>query len=91
MSAAQTRSGTASQGDMHGLSGQLTGFQRVEPEYQMAKNSGRGFRRGAVTRRSQTRNPLTGGWTKRDTGNGMFVDAKSDKAPFKGVRKEARG
>lgn len=53
----------------------------------MAKNTGRGHRRGAVSGRSQTTTP-SGTWVKRDTGNGQFLDVKADKAPFKGVRKE---
>ena len=53
----------------------------------MAKNTGRSFRIGAVRQRSQTFNPLTQSWTKRGQ-NGQFVDGKSDKQPFKGVRKE---
>lgn len=54
----------------------------------VAKNTGRGFRRGAVTNRSQVRNPKTKDWTKRDADTGRFVDRKSDSSPFKGVRKE---
>ncbi|MCL5039645.1 MAG: hypothetical protein M1299_07485 [Firmicutes bacterium] len=55
----------------------------------MAKNSGNGYRRGAVTQRSQTFNPRTHSWVKRDTGTGRFMDQKtSDSRPFKGVRKE---
>lgn len=53
----------------------------------MAKNTGHGHRRGAVTRRSQTKTPA-GLWVKRDTGNGRFLDVKVDGTPFKGVRKE---
>jgi hypothetical protein len=54
----------------------------------MAKNTGRGFRRGAVRGRSQTRNPLTRLWVKRDDSTGRFVDGKSDGGKFKGVRRE---
>ena len=55
----------------------------------MAKNTGRGFRRGADDNRSQVYNPKTGHWVKRDTGTGQFIDQKtSDNRPFKGVRKE---
>ncbi len=54
----------------------------------MAKNTGHGSRRGAVTSRSQVRNPKTGEWTKRDAGTGLFMNGKSDGKPFKGVRKE---
>jgi hypothetical protein len=53
----------------------------------MAKNTGRGFRLGAVRQRSQILNPLTRLWTKRGS-NGQFVNGKSDSKPFKGVRKE---
>lgn len=55
----------------------------------MAKNPPKGpGRRGAVRKRSQTLNPKTRRWTKRDTGTGRFIDQKSDSKPFKGVRKE---
>lgn len=49
---------------------------------------GDGHREGAVKKRSQTLNPKTGTWTKRDADSGKFMDGKSDKKPFKGVRKE---
>jgi hypothetical protein len=56
----------------------------------MAKNgkSGDGHRNGAVRDRSQTKNPKTGQWVKRDTETGKFIDVKQDGTPFKGVRKE---
>lgn len=56
----------------------------------MAKNppAGDGHRKGAVRERSQTHNPRTDQWVKRDTSNGRFIDQKSDHAPFKGVRRE---
>lgn len=53
----------------------------------MAKNTGHGHRRGAVTHRSQTKT-RSGQWVKRDTRTGQFLDVKTDSAPFKGVRKE---
>jgi hypothetical protein len=53
----------------------------------MAKNSGSGHRVGAVKGRSQTTTP-SGHAVKRDTKTGKFLDVKSDKAPFKGIRKE---
>lgn len=49
---------------------------------------GDGHREGAVKKRSQTLNPKTGSWTKRDAESGKFMDGKADKKPFKGVRKE---
>ena len=57
----------------------------------MATNppSGDGHRNGAVKGRSQTYNPKTDSWVKRDTKTGKFMDVKtSDNTPFKGVRKE---
>ncbi len=52
----------------------------------MAKNTGKGYREGAVRDRSQVKTPV--GWVKRDSETGLFLDVKSDGEPFKGVRKE---
>ena len=57
----------------------------------MATNppSGDDHRNGAVKGRSQTYNPKTDSWVKRDTETGRFMDVKtSDNTPFKGVKKE---
>lgn len=56
----------------------------------MATNppKGDGHRNGAVKQRSQTFNPKTERWVKRDTQTGRFMDVKQDETPFKGVRKE---
>lgn len=56
----------------------------------MAKNGkvGDGHRNGAVKERSQTFNPKTETWVKRDTNTGKFMDGKADEKPFKGVTKE---
>lgn len=55
----------------------------------MAKNGPKGSgRKGAIKNRTQTFNPATKKWTKRDTEAGRFNDVKSDGTPFKGVRKE---
>lgn len=56
----------------------------------MATNppSGDGHRNGAVKNRSQTFNPATKQWVKRDSDTGRFMDVKKDGTPFKGVRKE---
>ncbi len=53
----------------------------------MAKNTGKGYRRGEVRARSQVRNPATGRWTERGA-DGRFTNVKIDGTPFKGVRKE---
>jgi len=56
----------------------------------MAKNgtTGDGHRNGAVKERTQTFNPKTETWVKRDTNTGKFLDGKADGTPFKGVTKE---
>ena len=54
----------------------------------MAKNTGHNHRVGAVRGRTQSHNPRTQGWTKRDGATGRFMDGKSDGKPFKGVTKE---
>lgn len=56
----------------------------------MAKNPPKGdnHRKGAVKDRSQTHNPKTDRWVKRDSETGKFIDQKSDEKPFKGIRKE---
>ena len=41
-----------------------------------------------VRKRSQTFNPMTKQWIKRNADTGKFMDVKQDGAPFKGVRKE---
>ena len=55
----------------------------------MAGNTGNNHRDGAVKGRSQTYNPKTDSWVKRDTETGKFMDQKtSDDKPFKGVTRE---
>ena len=56
----------------------------------MARNgkSGDGHRNGAVKERSQTYNPKSESWVKRDADTGRFIDVKQDGTPFKGVTKE---
>lgn len=56
----------------------------------MATNPPKGDNRrhGAVKERSQTFNPRTERYVKRNTNDGRFMDMKSDNKPFKGVRKE---
>lgn len=53
----------------------------------MAKNTGGAHRIGQVRGRSQT-TTSSGNSVKRGAENGRFMDVKSDKKPFKGVRKE---
>ena len=59
----------------------------------MARNGkvGDGHRNGAVRGRTQTFNPKTGNWVKRNSETGKFMDVKSDGTPFKGVTKEEIG
>lgn len=61
----------------------------MKEEY-MATNppAGDGHRNGAVKGRSQTYNPKTSQFVKRNTENGQFMDVKKNGTPFKGVRKE---
>jgi hypothetical protein len=54
----------------------------------MATNTGKGFRQGSVDNRTQTKNPQTGNWTKRDTSSGRFIDQKTGGQPYKGVARE---
>ena len=56
----------------------------------MATNGkvGDGHHNGAVKQRTQTYNPKTETWVKRDSNTGKFMDVKSDGKPFKGVTKE---
>lgn len=53
----------------------------------MAGNTGKGFRRGAVSERSQFKGP-NGNAIKRDTATGKFLQQKTTGGDFKGVRKE---
>jgi hypothetical protein len=56
----------------------------------MVKNPppGDNHRHGQVHERSQVHNPQNDRWVKRDTDSGRFIDHKSDRDPFKGIRKE---
>lgn len=58
----------------------------------MATNppAGDNHRNGAVRKRSQTFNPVTKQYVKRDADTGQFMDVKKDGTPFKGVRKEKK-
>lgn len=55
----------------------------------MATNAPKGSgRKGAVRGRSQVKNPKIDRYVKCDAKTKKFMDVKSDKQPFKGVRKE---
>ncbi len=59
----------------------------------MATDTNKGYRKGAVTARTQSKNPKTGDWTKRNETSGSkkkgeFMDVKGDGEKFKGVAKE---
>lgn len=49
----------------------------------MAKNTGRGFRRGAVRPCGKVRNPRTGRYIKRDATIWQFIDGNVNKRCFK--------
>ena len=51
------------------------------------KNKSDGHREGAVKGRSQFKT-ASGNSAKRDAETGRILDVKSDKKPFKGVRRE---
>jgi hypothetical protein len=62
----------------------------------MAKNTGTGLRKGAVSGRTQVPNPVTGDYVKRDEsegsdGKGQFMDVKQDGSKFKGIAVEPDG
>lgn len=54
----------------------------------MATNSGKGYRHGAVTGRTQF-TATNGNSVKRDTATGRIMDQKTSGGPFKGVRRES--
>ena len=55
----------------------------------MAKNTGKGSRKGAVKDRTQFETPA-GNHAKRDTESGEIMEVKStEEEPFKGVAKES--
>lgn len=56
----------------------------------MGKNTGKNYRKGAVTARTQYQK-ANGNWQKRNERNGQFMSVKDDGNPFKGVAKEPDG
>jgi len=66
------------------------GAVTITQEAGMATNPPKGdnHRIGEVRQRSQTYNPKTEQWVKRDAKSGRFLDVKQDGSKFKGVRRE---
>lgn len=56
----------------------------------MGKNTGDGYRKGAVKARTQYQRD-DGMWQKRDERSGKFMEVKQSEGPFKGVAKEPDG
>ncbi len=59
----------------------------------MAKDTGQNYRQGAVTNRTQGKNPKTSDYTKRNEtpgspSKGKYMDVKSGGEKLKGVAKE---
>jgi len=54
----------------------------------MAKNTGNGYRKGAVKKTSQFSNSRTGLNYKRDAGTGRIKSVKKTGGKYKGVRSE---
>ena len=50
----------------------------------MGGNTGEGYRKGAVKDRTQSYNPKTDSYVKRDSVTGKIISCKS-KEPYKGV------
>ncbi|MEN5228631.1 hypothetical protein [Brevundimonas naejangsanensis] len=59
-------------------------------EAAMGKNTGEGYRKGAVRGRTQFQHQ-NGDWQKRDEHTGEFMERKSTPGPFKGVAREPDG
>jgi hypothetical protein len=59
----------------------ITGSRRV-----VAKNTGTGSRKGAVSGRVQALNPVTRRYVKIDTTTGKIMAHKKTSGPFKGVK-----
>lgn len=54
----------------------------------MARNTGTGGRTGVVPNRTQTFNPKTGQYIKKDTETGKFMKTKD--TPFKNIRRDTK-
>ncbi len=53
----------------------------------MAKQTGKGYSKGAVAGHAHGQNTKTGLWTMRDT-TGRFTSVKRSGGTFKGIRRE---
>lgn len=65
----------------------------VRSKFIMAKNTGKGYRKGSVDNRTQVENPKTDEFVKRNQDpnsehEGEFMDVKEDGEKFKGVAEE---
>ena len=56
----------------------------------MAKNTGKGYRKGSVNKRTQFQTP-NGNWAKRDRTTGQIIDQKTTGGKHKGVATEKDG
>jgi hypothetical protein len=56
--------------------------------HNMATNTGNGYRKGAVKKTSQFKNPVTGLNCKRDAETGRIKSCKTTGGKYKGVRRE---
>jgi hypothetical protein len=65
-------------------------FTRRLENMAMAKNTGKDFRQGPVTARTQVKRP-DGHFQKRDERTGQLMEVKQTPGPFKGVAKEPDG
>ena len=59
----------------------------------MATNTGKGHRKGSVDNRTESKNPRTGNWTKRNEDpdskhEGEFMNVKEDGKEHKGLANE---
>jgi hypothetical protein len=68
----------------------MIAHQKEIQEVPLGRNTGDGYRIGAVRERTQFKRD-DGLWQKRDELNGEFMEVKDDGTPFKGVAKEPDG
>lgn len=67
----------------------MINFVYQTPIYMAANTFNNKIRISAVKSRTQTFDPQTGLWVKRDSSTGLFMDVKKDGGKFKGIRKES--